>query len=220
MSPTRNVHFCNLVTDFLHNILYNSARATILVICSTRDRFLEQLYAATHTQTEEPVPSETHRLLTKTIGLLSTSSKVKLAFCPTLEHLRAYISVLRTASKLTSHELQNAKPLLAVLDLVALHVSTSEFSAQGLSRTLATTVEVAAREGMDLVLCECQNPLDPTSTESGERLWYDHIPILNGSVRMAGEENMRRGQGVSVKRVAERWFNFDETSRTSTTVNI
>ncbi|RJE23446.1 hypothetical protein PHISCL_04204 [Aspergillus sclerotialis] len=220
MSPTRGIHFCNLVTEFLLHILSSPARATILVICSTRDHFLEQLYAATHTQTEEPVSSETHQLFTKTIGLLSKSSKVRLAFCPTLEHFRAYISVLRATSKVTFDELQNNRPLLAILDLVALHVPTSEFSAQGLSRTIATTVEVAAREGMDLMLCECRNALDAISTRSGERLWYEHVPILNGSVRMAGEENVWRGQGVSVKRVAGRWFEFNDTDRTTEAVDI
>ena len=219
MSPTRRIHFCNLVTDFLYHILSNPSRATILVICSTRDHFLVQLYAAIHTQTEDP-SSETHRLLAQTIGLLSKSSKVKLAFCPTLEHLRAYISVLRATSKVTCDELQNDRPLLAVLDLVALHVPTSEFSAQGLSRTLATAVEVAAREGMDLMLCECRNALDATSTGSGERLWYEHVPILNGSVRMAGEENVWRGQGVPVKRVVGRWFEFNDTNRTTAAVDI
>lgn len=78
------------------------------------------------------------------------------------------------------------------------------------------TVEVAAHEGMDLVLCECKNTMDPTRNDSGERLWYEHVPILNGSVRMGGEESGWGARGVPVKRVAERWFEFDESSRGTT----
>ncbi|RMJ23490.1 hypothetical protein PHISP_05640 [Aspergillus sp. HF37] len=211
---TRSIHFCDLATDFLHHILYNEIRSTILVVCSTRDRFLEQVYAAARTQAGEP---GRHPLLAKSIGMLSKSSRVKLAFCPTLEHLRAYISVLRMDRETDSDK----RPVLAVLDLLALHIPTLEFSAQGLSRTLAMTVEVAAHEGMDLVLCECRNAVDPTNSDYGERLWYEHVPILNGSVRMGGEESGWGARGVPVKRVAERWFNFNESSRATTgTVNV
>lgn len=210
---TRSIHFCDLATDFLHQILYNDVRSTILIVCSTRDRFLEQLYAAVRTQQGEP---GRHPLLAKSIGMLSKSSRVKLAFCPTLEHLRAYISVLQVDRETDSDRMQGKRPLLAVLDLLALHIPTLEFSAQGLSRTLSMTVEVAAHEGMDLVLCECKNTMDPTSNDSGERLWYEHVPILNGSVRVGGEESGWRARGVPVKRVAERWFEFDESSRGTT----
>ena len=211
---TRTVRFCDLATDLLHHILYNDARPTILVVCSTRDRFLGQLYAAIRTQTDEP---GSHQLLINSLGMLSKSSKIKLVFCPTLEHFRAYVSVLRVSSKMDSEE----RPVLVVLDLLALHVPTSEFSAQGLSRTLAMTVEVAAHEGMNLMLCECRNALDPDNRASGERLWYEHVPILNGSVRMGGEESGWGGRGVPVKRVAERWFEFNENIRvTRDTVDV
>lgn len=211
----RKIYFCDLVTDFLHHILSDTTRTTILIICSTRDHFLEQLYTAIHTQTDETGLPKSH-LLTKTIGILSKSSKVRLIFCPTLEHLRAYISVLRVSNPLISDELNENRPLLAVVDLLALHARTSEFSAQGLSRTLAAAVETAVREGLELMLCECRNALDPAGP-SGQRLWYEHIPILNGSVRMGGEESIWRGRGVTAKRVAERWFEFDETGSTTTT---
>lgn len=144
---------------------------------------------------------------------------MRLIFCPTLEHLRAYVSVIRVPSPLISDELNYNRPLLTVVDLLALHVRTSEFSAQGLSRTLAAAVEAAARKGLDLLLCECRNALD-SAAPSGQRLWYEHVPILNGSVRMGGEDSIWRGRGVTVKRVAERWFEFDETGSTTTAVDI
>lgn len=218
-NPSRKIYFCNLITDLLHNILTDASQTTILIVCSTRDHFLKQLYTATHSPTDETAPSEPSCLLTKAIGLLSKSSQVKLIFCPTLEHLRAYIAVLRAPGTSASDELNSNRPLLAVVDLLALHVPTSEFSAQGLSRTFAAAVEVTARQGMDLVLCECRNALDPSSTECGERLWYEHVPILNGSVRMGGDDGIWRARGVVVKRVAERWFEFEETGPTTTAVD-
>lgn len=210
---TRSIVFYNQVTEFLHHILYNNARPTILIVCSTRDRFLEQLYAAIHTQTDNQGRPESHELLTMSIGMLSKASRVRLAFCPTLEHLRAYISVLPVPSKMGFDEMQRKRPLLTVLDLLALHIPTSEFSAQGLSRTFAATVEVAAHKGMDLALCECQNAIDPASRGYGGGLWDEHVPILNGSIRMGGEEGSWRGRGVPVRRIAERWFEFN-ASRT------
>lgn len=202
MGTTRNIYTRNSVPDFLQYIFNNDAPTTTLIICSTRDQFLEQLHTSIRGATAITNAGR-HHLLTKSIGVLSTSSRVRLVFCPTLEHLRAYMSVLRSVEK-SSSLAGSKKPLLAVLDPASLHATTSEFSAQGLSRTFAAMVETAAREGMDLVLCECQGSGE--SVENGGSLWNEHVPILNGSVRM-------EGRGVSVRSVAKRWFDFKEYSR-------
>lgn len=199
MGTTRRIHFCDSAIDVLQHIFDNDASTTTLIVCSTRDHYLEQLHTSISNEMAA-TEQETHYLLAKSIGLLSTSSRVRLAFCPTLEHLRAYISVLRSAKR-PSFTVKSKKPLLAVLDPVSLHATTSEFSAQGLSRTFAATVETAAREDMDLVLSECQGSGD--SIGNRRSLWNAHVPILNGSVRM-------EGRGVSVRSVAERWFEFKD----------
>ncbi|KAL2006223.1 hypothetical protein VTN00DRAFT_9877 [Thermoascus crustaceus] len=236
MSPTATtprIHFSDLVSDFLHYILENNASRTTLIVCGTRDSFLEQLSASVHPRPSARNPSPAYEeqnqhdgntdlllgrvehvehispLLTKTIGLLANSRKVRLEFCPTLEHLRAYLSVLRISRDKQNQTHHHGRPMLAILDLVALHCTTSEFSAQGLSRTFAIAVEAAAREKMDLVLCECKDAIDAQNGELGERLWYLHVPLLSGSIR-TGEEGAWSGPSVPVKRIAQRWFHFDE----------
>ncbi|KAL2000209.1 hypothetical protein VTN02DRAFT_3407 [Thermoascus thermophilus] len=226
---TPRIHFCDLVSDFLRYLLANRASTTRLIVCGTRDSFLEQLCACVHSRPssarvpspacdEDPphrpperVEHAEHRdpLLTRTIGLLANSRKVRLEFCPTLEHLRAYLAVLRVSGDQQNQTHHYGRPLLAILDLVALHCATSEFSAQGLSRTLAVAVEAAAREKMDLVLCECKDAIDPQNGERGERLWHLQVPLLSGSIR-TGEEGAGSGPSVPVKRIAQRWFHFDE----------
>ncbi|RAK99022.1 uncharacterized protein BO80DRAFT_495088 [Aspergillus ibericus CBS 121593] len=207
--PVRRIYFGDWVTDFLQHILNQDAPSTLLLVCSTRELFLEQLYAASHRQ--PGVAAERHQIFTKTIGLLSQSRRIKLAFCPTLEHLRAYLSVIQSPKSLqnvSDERRQTRRPLMAILDPLALHIPTSEFSAQGLSRTFAIAVEVASRAEMDLVLCECGNVADPADSGRGEVLWYTQVPLLNSSIRI-GEESTSFRRGVPVKRVMQRWFDFN-----------
>lgn len=235
------VHFANLVSDFVNHLLCCNARETTLVVCSTRTQFLDQLAASIavasrlhqreghdeqlEDDTADP-PSESaerrHRLLTKTIGLIAQSRNVKLVFCPSVEHLRAYLSTLRITSEDGQKKglQESAGPgeyrsrCLAILDLVAVHYTTSEFSAQGLSRTLAIAVEAAARTATDLVLCECNDALGPQNLERGERLWDLQVPLLSSAVGLGDGRSSLSGRHLSVKRVAQRWFQFETTDMT------
>ncbi|CAL5870604.1 uncharacterized protein PFLUO_LOCUS4843 [Penicillium psychrofluorescens] len=188
---------CELVIDFVQRLLDTTHTDTRLIVCGSRDGFFTQLSAVI--QSQQP---PNHELRTKTIAILAKSSKIQLAFCPSLESLRAHLAVLVPPQK-------DGRRLLAILDAVALHVSTTEFSAQGLSRTFATAVEAASRTNSELRLCECCDAVDPTNTDCGGRLWDVHVPLLNGSVRIRGEERAWGGRGVTVRRVAQRWFEFD-----------
>lgn len=206
MNISRTVASCNLVTDLLQQLLEKGTE-TNLVVCGTKSEFLIQLSAAIRAQRADPEATSRHDLLTKTIGLLANSSRIRLTFCPSLESLRAYLAILpRRMNEKDSEDI----PLLAILDMVALHVPTSEFAAQGLSRTFASAVEAAARANMSLMLCECTNAVNPASSDWGPRLWSTHIPLLNGSVRIRGEEGNWGGRGVGVDKVARRWFTFEE----------
>ncbi|KAJ5817826.1 hypothetical protein N7447_007834 [Penicillium robsamsonii] len=211
MSPTFTIAHCDSVSDLLQQLLEGTSD-THLIVCATRAEFLVQLTAAIRSQRADPDTAPRHDLLTKTIGLLARSSKIRLAFCPSLESLRAYLAVFGPAVGVTTEDgsLSHDRKLLAVVDMMALHVTTSEFSAQGLSRTLASVVEASSRAGMDLRLHECMNALDPSSGVRGRKLWDVSVPLLNGSVRMRSDQNTWGGRGVTVKRVAERWFEFDQ----------
>lgn len=227
MTRGQRIHSSDLISDFLDYIIHNDDYSTFLIICSTRENFLEQLSASLHppshatspTDLEQElkhdecvslVPKPDHLLLRKTIGLLANSRKIKLAFCPTIEHLRAYLSALRiTDDQRGSVTSNGTRPMLAIVNLVALHTVTSEFSAQGLSRTLALAVEVAAREKTDIVLCECRDAVNAQSSLRGDRLWDTHVPLLSGSLRAVGDGAGWSGSSVPVKRVVQRWFHFE-----------
>ncbi|KAJ5194803.1 uncharacterized protein N7498_008241 [Penicillium cinerascens] len=208
MGQIRTVAFCSLVTDLLQQLL-DTGTDTRLIVCGTRTEFLVQLAAAIHSQRADSSAIPRHDLLTQTIGLLANSSRIQLTFCSSLESLRAYLAALGSTGK----EQPGKQRLLAILDMVALHGTTTEFSAQGLSRTFAAAVETASRVGLDLMLCECTNSVTPTSDDWGGRLWDTRVPLLNGSVRIRGEEGSWGGRGVTIKQIAQRWFDFDEEIR-------
>ncbi|KAJ5312394.1 hypothetical protein PENANT_c027G07098 [Penicillium antarcticum] len=211
MSSAPTIALCDFVPDLLQQLLETNSDAH-LIVCATKAEFLVQLAAAIRSQRADPDAAASHDLLTKTIGLLARSSKIRLSFCPTLESLRAYLAVLTTTDGVTTEDAQSSggRRLLAVLNMMALHITTSEFSAQGLSRTLAAAVEAASRAELDLRLYECANSLDPTSVDWGRKLWDMTVPLLNGSVRMRGDESTMSGRGVTLKRVVSRWFEFDQ----------
>lgn len=206
MAPVRRVLIAQWVTDFLQSILEQDPSFTVLIICMTRETFLEHLLAAIHLHTASGAGH--HQLLTKTLGLLSKSSNVRTVFCPTLEHLRAYVSagMRDKMPKVDDDGRQMSRPLLAIFNPLSLHQSTMEFSAQGLSRTLASVVEVSSGSNIDIVLCECRDALDSDSTESGEALWYVDVPLLSSSLRTGVDGNYWTGRAVPVKRVVQRWF--------------
>ncbi|CAG8278968.1 hypothetical protein PENNAL_c0004G08924 [Penicillium nalgiovense] len=211
MGPTCTIAHCDLVSDLLQQLLEGNSD-THIIVCATRAEFLVQLTAAIRSRRTDPDTAGSHDLLTKTIGLLARSSKIRLAFCPSLESLRAYLAIFEPAVRAATEDesISHDRQLLAILDMLALHVTTSEFSAQGLSRTLASVVEASSRAGMDLRLYECMNSLDPSSAASGRKLWDVNVPLLNGSVRMRSDQSTMGGRGVAVRRVAERWFEFDQ----------
>lgn len=205
MGQARTVASCSLVTDLLQQLLDIGADSQ-LIICGTRTEFLVQIAAAIRSQRADPSTTSRNDLLTPTIGLLANSSRIQLTFCSTLESLRAYLAALGATVK----EQSERQTRLVILDMVALHGTTTEFSAQGLSRTFAAAVETASRAGLDLMLCECTNSVTPSSDNWGRRLWDTRVPLLNGSVRIRGEDGNWGGRGVSVRQIAQRWFDFDE----------
>jgi hypothetical protein len=220
------------IADFVNSILHNSSNFTTLVVCSTREKFLERLAAGlakelhTHgNNNDHPgewgeqlqlLGAEAQKsplgLLSNTPSTIANSRRVKLVFCFSLAHLRAYLSTfrLRKADNVGSKD-QHA--VIAILDLVAMHHLSTEFSAQGLSRTLALAVETAARTESAIVLCECSDVVNVGNPDHGQRLWDLHVPLLNGgTIRLENDQasSTRSGRYVSVRRVVKRWFKFEE----------
>ena len=223
MSPTLSpvILPCLSAAEFLEYILQYHAAPTTAVVCFQHESFLAELHCAVNQHVEgEYEQYHEHQLMNPTIHQLAISRTVKLVFAPTLPHLRAYLAIFSSRTQPYTHlVLQDAgqrAPMLAIYGLLELHHSTSELSAQGLSRTFATAVEAARMASMKLVIVESSH-VNPNgellaSSEVNEIVaidpWKVQIALLNGSVRLGGEDRVWAGRTIEAARVAARWCNF------------
>lgn len=215
-----------LCTDFIDFILHHHTTRTTLIICSSREAFLQEVQACiNNTHPREPTAESSdesstdpplHPLLIPTIHLIAKSRSVNLAFVPTLPHLRAYLATYTPDFKPESSSSTGAKPgvqypMLAIWGLANLHRSTAEHSAQGLSRSLAIAIETAKSNGQRLVLAESRALSGGGEFEgsgSGGESWKEEVPLLSGSVRFGGEDRVWAGKRVEVERVVGKWCRF------------
>ncbi|KAK2803269.1 hypothetical protein FQN51_003686 [Onygenales sp. PD_10] len=220
-NPNATVQPFDTAADFVEYLLNGDASAITLVVCSTREVFLQQLCASIARASLHEDPDTSPQLsqdrtgndrnillnpqLYNTIRLISQSKRVTLAFCPTLDHFRAYISVFhRPIPPLEGDSRYPGRQGLAILDLVALHYQAREFSAQGIAKTLALAVEVSARERVHLTICECNDVNNEDDTSSS--MWDRDIPLLSDQRRVIEEGSQSRT--LKAKQIAKRWFNF------------
>ena len=184
--------------------LLNQNEAALLIVCASRDDFLHDLGSECCAQQDAGGATEQQRhassILHPTINCIARSKHVKVAYTPSLSHLRAYLNALAFKEKLGE--------VFAILNFIGLHVSTSEYSAQGISRTLTLVVEAAASCDMKLYILESESTNQDAEREQGERhhsIWTDRVPILNGSVRSAGDERAWAGRTVELGAVLGKW---------------
>ncbi|KAL8787274.1 MAG: hypothetical protein Q9195_007833 [Heterodermia aff. obscurata] len=214
--------FSITVRDRFENSGNNSAAPSTIVVCSSRETFLESINLSIRGSSDDNIPNSTeedvsrpqHALLLPTIHLLAKSRAIDLAFTPTLQHLRAYLATQDAPSvEIRGIEAQGMSslhfPVLAIFGLLGLHRSTGEFSAQGLSRTLSIAVEASIALGRKLVIADIPPDIeekDAIATDEVENEvqpdpWMEQIPILNGSIRSGDEERVWAGRTVEVARV-------------------
>lgn len=218
----RVVIYHDTALKLLQEMLDTQHGAKTMIICSTKEKFLGQLMPgllaqqpqkAAFDKNAERVKTadhvELHPLLLRTLRLISNSKATKLAFCPTIDTLRAYLSSFAT----TRQDKSAPGTSLLVLDLILLHHGTSEFSVQGLMRSLASAVEAAARNRLELKLCECKDGQDLQNPNCGPGLWDAQVPLLSGSIRLRGEDAAWSQRVVSLRSVAGRWFEFEKKVR-------
>ena len=204
-------------------------QGSTFIICSTKKQFLEQLipfvsgHHSAHTAApegsahaeEEHESERPHSFLNPTLQLLSSSKAITLAFCPTIDTLRAYLSAFNYTATDQAKAKSSPRASLLIVDLIFLHHGTSEFSVQGLMRSLAAAVESAARNHVELQLCECRDIHDLQNPDRGPRLWDAQVPLLSGSVRLRGEDTEWSGRVVPVRSIAGRWLVFEDRERRS-----
>lgn len=167
------------LTEFVQYIQDNDSRPSIVVVCATKEKFIEQLLAAcietsatniSQPTTEDdehieavPAKPETHDLLKRPSLLqLAHSRTVKLVFCHDIAHLRAYFATLAIPksrieddrSSKPNNRANNGASLLAILNPIGAHRYTSAFSAQGLNRTISLAVEAAHATQSRLLMVE------------------------------------------------------------------
>ncbi|MCJ1325654.1 hypothetical protein MMC10_002317 [Thelotrema lepadinum] len=191
--------------------------ATLVVICSSREEFLRDL-ASELSPSQEPGDGErvdheifpTLDLLNPTIKLIARSKHVRVAYVPTLRHLRAYLSSLNSREAA-----MEANTRLAVLNLLELHRSTSEFSAQGISRTLALLVDTASQNDARLDILEGieYREVDEASGRPTSH-FNEGVPILNGSTRSTGDERVWAGRTVEIGSILAKWCKVVKMSQT------
>ncbi|KAI9795663.1 MAG: hypothetical protein M1833_006904 [Piccolia ochrophora] len=211
--------------DIIDYILQRNSSVTKLVICSSRDDFLNQLLLSIQHSQRDSSPSgsprlspstdppQTHPLLIPTIRLLAACRSAHLAFCPTLQHLRAYLATYTPPQLLDTSDASSrdqAQSMLFLLSPIELHRPTPDFSAQGLSRTLAAAVETADRVAARLVIAEAVEFDEEGSViGGGVEVWNEQVQLLNGIGRGLGGEENWTGRTISVGQVAARWCVFE-----------
>lgn len=216
-----------ICSDFLNYILRSHKAPTTLVVCCSRETFLDQLRSCLVGQTasfstSQPVESSSlsHPFLIPTLHLIAKSQSINLAFVPTLPHLRAFLAAYLPLEDLESPSSTVTRPgsqtpLFAIWDMAHLHRSTADHSAQGLSRTLATAVETARIAGQKFVLAESKERNQSINDEVVDQEegtlddpWKEQVPLLSGSVRFGGEERAWAGRTIEVGRVVAKWCKF------------
>ncbi|KAH7116034.1 hypothetical protein B0J11DRAFT_115722 [Dendryphion nanum] len=218
--------------------IQTSSTLTSLIICSSRETFLFALSRSLD-QDNGGDADNLQRLMSPTLHNLVTARHVNVAFCASVQALLAYL----TAYGATKHALdaREEKGRIVLVNPLALHAPTPSFSAQGLSRTFATAAETALRLRVQLLVVECLGAVratnvhdeteedevaaamardeEPHETENIDQdPWEQEVPVLNVSVRrygLGGAERAWAGRTIKVKRIASRWFRFDESERKS-----
>jgi len=245
------------LADFVQYVLNQHGGPSTLVVCGTKDAFLEALKEPTtrnqnggedrtaQRQAVEQAPgtedsgrrSIQHRSWTApTLRMLSTSRTVKVAFCPDITHLRAYLATysmcLAEQSAAGSSSINNVNGTLAILNPIQLHRPTSAFSAQGVNRTFSAAVEAAYCTQSQLVIAECPATSSRSAAEEvdvpdvdfmaeGQKppaeerpvpqsLWDEEVSILNVTTKSFGAgERGWVGRTVKFRSIAERWCRFE-----------
>lgn len=231
--PSASTESSTIAQVLEHHIAQDTKTSTVIVACCKRSYLLTQLLHVANPQqtsnsTSAPNPLDEDMLLNNdnyddnipisavsqshnsilhslpTLHLLSVAEHTQLVFCPNIPTLRAYLAALPST-------LPSSATQLLVLNLLALHDGTSEFSVQGLSRSFALVASCAAKLGSDSTVrvLECTDARDLENQYAGPRLWRNEVPLLSGSIKIGEAGQGWAHRTVGVRKVAERWFKFD-----------
>ena len=202
---------------FVDTVLSKHGPSSILLVCSTRETFKDELVASIineSTATADTNPTQ-HHLLVPTLHLLSSSRTLKAVFCPEVPHLLAYLAQLSLSS--ANLPASAMPPLLAILNPLRQHQDTLSFSAQGLGRFFSTATHTAHTIGAKLIIAECP-PLhddededllaDPSFAEARSP-WDNEVGMVNVTTKTFGAGDPGwQGRTVTLRQIASRWCSF------------
>lgn len=160
---------------------------------------------------QPPAQTEEHPLLrAPSLGQVAVSRHVRMLFVPAVSHLRALLTTFSVAestvppppSSSSSLRNQQSPALLLAYGLVDLHKDSSEWSAQGLSFSLACLVQAAARNNLQAAVVEPRRS-DDARADLRQMLAED-VPVLSGSTRRS--DGTWVGPMVPISHVLGRWF--------------
>ncbi|KAI6090131.1 hypothetical protein F4821DRAFT_229674 [Hypoxylon rubiginosum] len=223
-----------LPSELLTYILNHDTYPTTLIICSTRADFISSLVDDARSETAlKNAPAEDaaeapdvqddkqdqearrRRFLSSPLYQVATSRHIRVVYIPTVTHLRAYLSVFSPeespipAPPANFETSRDECPRMILFGFLDMHRDTSEWSAQGLSNSLSTLVELAYRLSWEANIIE---PRNRDSSHTFEDVLKEHVPFLSGGGRRPGlnsDEGGWLGRTVEVGRVMKRWFRFE-----------
>ena len=198
-------------SDFVKYLLQHAGPHTTFVICGNRENFLDKVQCISpengnNSENGLDAMESAAMLCNNSIGLLASSRSIKVVFTPTLSHLRAYLGVL--ASDFFGNDRHSSK--IALFGLINVHRDTSDFSAQGLMRSMSLLSEAARVTKQSVVLAE--SPLmERFQSDSGSLYeacadpWKEKIPLLSSSVTRR-THNVAT-QDLQIECVLQSWAN-------------
>lgn len=197
-------------------ISYHRYPTTIIVGCSKQEFLtavvedvVNQLSLKDH-EPKDDANEDTppHPFLKAPLYQIAVSRHIRIAFTPTVTHLRSYLSVFSPADSPIpappNHVPDSKLPLLLVYGLLALHRDASEWSAQGIGNSAAFLADCAARSKFRPVIVE---PRGVGGHDELDHLGREVIPLLNGTARK--DDGCWSGRSVSIRQVLSRWFEFE-----------
>ncbi|TKX21939.1 hypothetical protein C1H76_5832 [Elsinoe australis] len=240
------------LTTVLDALINNHSAPSTLIICSTKDDFISALSDAVAldslpsqrrgtstnpididmTDADDSTNEEArhqkvaeHPLLQPTLHMLTSTSDLKLTFCPSTPHTLAYLSLLSVKAADTTRATATPVPILAILNPIAQHEGTRSWSAQGLSKFFAAAASTAHDIGAKLVVAECRGgtrpvPLDEddlwaqVDAENGLRQeepssWDEEVAITRVKAKGVAKRDLGwQGRMVKLRTVAEKWCRF------------
>lgn len=184
-------------------VAYHAHPTTVLIGCSKTD-FLSTL---AH-ELDHPEPTPKRHILKKTLLQTAISRHIRIAYIPTVTHLRAYLSVFsadassvdgppsdeRAEEGISKHK---NTPLLLAYGFLELHRDGSEWSAQGIGVSTALLIEAAAR-------CDFRAAIIEPRQEEDKTVFSQQVPLLNGAAQ--NDDGSWSGKTVTTETVLHRWF--------------